>query len=85
MIVMDFIELSEIDDDNLEDACSKHRYFDDLLIHIKGLVNDRIKYRKLTRNEIYAYKYLKHINDLIIDKILEFVNKKGYTLVPIEN
>lgn len=73
----------EITDDNLEKACLAHRNVDDLLIRMKEVVKQRIKHRKLTDREIKTYKEVKLINDILIDSILDFVDKKGYTLVPI--
>jgi len=77
------IVFEEITDDNLEMACRAHRNIDDLLISMKEAVKLRIQYRKLTEFEVKTYKEVMLINDALIDSILEFVNKKGYTLVPI--
>lgn len=78
------IQFDEITDENLEQACRAHRGLEDLYLGMKVEMEALVPFRKLTKNEITAYKHVRLINDVLIDRIIEFVNKKGYKLIPIE-
>ena len=79
------IQFDEITDENLEQACRAHRGLEDLYLEMKAKMEALIPFRKLTKNEITAYKHVRLINDVLIDRIIEFVNKMGYKLVLIND
>ena len=79
------IQFDEITDENLEQACRAHQMLEDMYLGMKAEIEVLISLRKIKYNEITAYKHVRLINDVLLDRIIEFVHKKGYQLVPITN